>query len=116
MKMYPGGPGHYVFSSFTSVLLVVGGSGISFALATIQELMQQDEEGKSRVQHIELLWSVRDPCESQTILFYEVLTLWVSLSRTHVAHSCLRSPRTAGDNHSHRNALHSRFHQTIQIQ
>lgn len=56
-----GGPGHCVFASFTSVLLVIGGSGISFALATIQELMQQDEQGKSRVSHIELVWSVRDP-------------------------------------------------------
>ncbi|KAJ7054076.1 hypothetical protein C8F01DRAFT_1163814 [Mycena amicta] len=56
-----GGPGHAMFNSYSSAVFVVGGSGISFALATIQELVDKDLRGQSRVKIIELIWTVQDP-------------------------------------------------------
>jgi len=56
-----GGPGHTLFSSFSSAVFVVGGSGISFALASIQDLIKKDLNGESRVKSIDLIWSVPDP-------------------------------------------------------
>jgi ferric-chelate reductase len=49
-----------VFASYSAALFVVGGSGISFALSTVQELVQRDLEGASRVKVIELIWCVQD--------------------------------------------------------
>ncbi|KAF8154708.1 hypothetical protein B0H34DRAFT_717545 [Crassisporium funariophilum] len=56
-----GGPGHTVFSSFSAAVFVAGGSGISFALSAIQDLIQKDLQGESRVKVIELVWTVQDP-------------------------------------------------------
>ncbi|ESK95201.1 putative iron reductase [Moniliophthora roreri MCA 2997] len=57
-----GGPGHRMFASFSAAVFVVGGSGITFALSSIQELIQQDLDGQSRVKYIHLIWTVQDPC------------------------------------------------------
>ena len=35
-----GGTGHSVFASFSAAMFVVGGSGITFALSAIQDLIQ----------------------------------------------------------------------------
>ncbi|KAF9065852.1 hypothetical protein BDP27DRAFT_1331474, partial [Rhodocollybia butyracea] len=56
-----GGPGHRIFSSFSAAVFVAGGSGITFALSAIQDLIQKDLEGHSRVKVIHLVWSVQDP-------------------------------------------------------
>lgn len=56
-----GGPGHTVYASFSGALVVAGGSGITFALGMVQDLLQKDREGKSRLKCIELVWSVQDP-------------------------------------------------------
>ncbi|KAH7890412.1 hypothetical protein F5I97DRAFT_1799605 [Phlebopus sp. FC_14] len=56
-----GGPGHAVFASYSAVMFVVGGSGITFALAAVQDLIQRDVEGTSRVKIIELIWCIQDP-------------------------------------------------------
>jgi len=56
-----GGPGHAMFASFSGVVIVVGGSGITFALSVVQDLIQKDLKGKSRVKVIEVIWSVQDP-------------------------------------------------------
>ncbi|KAI0084940.1 incomplete iron reductase [Irpex rosettiformis] len=56
-----GGPGHTVYTSFSGALVVAGGSGITFALGMVQDLLQRDREGKSRLKCIELVWSVQDP-------------------------------------------------------
>ncbi|KAJ7489400.1 hypothetical protein FB451DRAFT_1337155 [Mycena latifolia] len=55
-----GGPGFVMFNSFSAALFVAGGSGITFALGAIQELIQQDLRGKSRVRVIELVWVIQD--------------------------------------------------------
>ncbi|KIJ62212.1 hypothetical protein HYDPIDRAFT_94699, partial [Hydnomerulius pinastri MD-312] len=57
-----GGPGHAVFASFSAAMFIVGGSGITFALSAVQDLLQRDLEGSGRVKIIELIWSIQDPC------------------------------------------------------
>ncbi|KAG9311375.1 ferric reductase like transmembrane component-domain-containing protein [Chiua virens] len=56
-----GGAGHSVFASYSAAMFVVGGSGITFALSAIQDLIQRDQEDASRVKIIELVWSIQDP-------------------------------------------------------
>ncbi|KAL0570998.1 hypothetical protein V5O48_010966 [Marasmius crinis-equi] len=56
-----GGSGHRMFASFSAAVFVVGGSGITFALSSIQELINADSAGNSRVKVIELVWVVQDP-------------------------------------------------------
>jgi len=56
-----GGPGHTIFSSFSAAVFVAGGSGITYALAALQDLVQKDLAGQSRVKVIELVWTVPDP-------------------------------------------------------
>ncbi|CAK5274228.1 unnamed protein product [Mycena citricolor] len=56
-----GGPGHAMWNSYSSTIFVAGGSGISFALSGIQDLIQKDLHGQSRVRLIELIWVVQDP-------------------------------------------------------
>ncbi|PFH47037.1 hypothetical protein AMATHDRAFT_153113 [Amanita thiersii Skay4041] len=56
-----GGPGHAMFASYSAVVLIVGGSGITLALSVIQDLVQKDLHRQSRVKAIELVWMVQDP-------------------------------------------------------
>jgi hypothetical protein len=42
-------------------VLVVGGSGITFGLSVVKDLVEKDLKGKSSVKVIELIWSVPDP-------------------------------------------------------
>lgn len=50
-----------MFTSYSSAVFVMGGSGISFALSCIQDLINQDLQGHSRVKVIELIWVIQDP-------------------------------------------------------
>ncbi|TCD61297.1 hypothetical protein EIP91_008665 [Steccherinum ochraceum] len=61
-----GGPGNTVFSSFSGAIFLVGGSGITFALAAVREILQHASEraahsadGESGVGTIEIVWSVQ---------------------------------------------------------
>jgi hypothetical protein len=56
-----GGPGHTIFSSFSAVVLVAGGSGITYCLAILEDLVLKDLNSESRVKSITLLWSIPDP-------------------------------------------------------
>ncbi|KAG2004715.1 ferric reductase transmembrane component, variant 2 [Coprinopsis cinerea AmutBmut pab1-1] len=55
-----GGPGRMIFPSFSGVVLVVGGSGITFGLAMLQDLVAKDLKGESRAKYIELVWVCPD--------------------------------------------------------
>ena len=57
-----GGPGHRVFSSFSAAVVVAGGSGITFGLSVVQDLIQKDLNAESRIKFLELIWIVQDPC------------------------------------------------------
>ena len=56
-----GGPGHAIFASYSAVVMIIGGSGITFALSTIQDLVQKGLHDESRVKVIELVWIVQSP-------------------------------------------------------
>ena len=58
-------------------MLVAGGSGITYALSTAQEIMQKSAEGASRTRVVELVWSITDPGTSlslRTPVSHRVLT------------------------------------------
>ncbi|KAI6044555.1 ferric reductase like transmembrane component-domain-containing protein [Pisolithus marmoratus] len=63
-----GGPGHSVFASYSAAMFIVGGSGITFALSALQNLVRVDLEGASRVKVIELVWCVQDPSSLTPLL------------------------------------------------
>ncbi|GAB1521150.1 hypothetical protein RhiTH_004241 [Rhizoctonia solani] len=55
-----GGPGSTIPSSFSSALVVVGGSGITFGTSTVEELVAAAENGCTRTKYAELVWVVQD--------------------------------------------------------
>lgn len=55
-----GGIGHTMMDTYSGALFVAGGSGITFALAAVQELIQKDIAGRSHVKVIELVWCVQN--------------------------------------------------------
>ncbi|KAL5524840.1 hypothetical protein ACEPAF_9986 [Sanghuangporus sanghuang] len=55
-----GGLGNMVMSSYSSVLLVTGGSGVTFGIGQAEELVQHISSGKSAVKFIELVWITQD--------------------------------------------------------
>ncbi|KAG8899539.1 hypothetical protein FRC00_001320 [Tulasnella sp. 408] len=66
MKMIVEGPyggpcGHMMRSSFTSSLVVVGGSGVTYGLSVVEELIRDVEKLQSRTRLIALYWVVTDP-------------------------------------------------------
>jgi len=63
-----GGPGHRVFSSFSAAVVVAGGTGITFALSVIQDLMRKDLNAESRVKILELIWVIQDPASLTALL------------------------------------------------
>ncbi|KAF8634778.1 hypothetical protein AX15_000734 [Amanita polypyramis BW_CC] len=73
-----GGPGHAIFASYSAVVLVIGGSGITFALSVIEDLVQKSLDAESNVKVIELIWMIQNPDAMTTLL-----PLFTSL-----AHAC----------------------------
>lgn len=55
-----GGVGNAMMDSFSGAVFVVGGSGITFALSSITDLVQKDLKGSSRLKVIHLIWCVQD--------------------------------------------------------
>ncbi|KAJ3823188.1 ferric reductase like transmembrane component-domain-containing protein [Lentinula raphanica] len=55
-----GGLGNCMIPSFSAATFVCGGSGITLATSAMQELIQKDLNGESRVKSIELIWTVQD--------------------------------------------------------
>jgi ferric-chelate reductase len=55
-----GGIGHTLMDRFSGALFFSGGSGITFSLAAIQDLVAKDIDGRSHVKIIELVWMVKD--------------------------------------------------------
>lgn len=90
-----GGPNHTIYASFSAAVVVAGGSGITYALGVLQDLLQKDREGRSRLKCVELVWSVQDPsailpllhhfsyllAQSNSKLYYTSLTISVSYTR-----------------------------------
>jgi len=55
-----GGVGNTMMDSYSGAVFVVGGSGITFALSAITDLVQKDTRGLSRLKVIHLIWCVQD--------------------------------------------------------
>ncbi|TFK24120.1 ferric reductase transmembrane component [Coprinopsis marcescibilis] len=55
-----GGPGRMMFASFSAAVLICGGSGITFGLTMMQDLLAKDLKGESRVKYVELVWVTQD--------------------------------------------------------
>lgn len=49
-----------ILNSYSAAVLVAGGSGITFPLAAIEEIVVAIRNGTSSVKYIELVWSTRD--------------------------------------------------------
>ncbi|KAG1733904.1 uncharacterized protein EDB91DRAFT_1147924 [Suillus paluster] len=59
-----GGVGHTMMSSYSGAMFVVGGSGISFALSAVQDLIQTATD----VKVIDIVWSIQDPASLSPLL------------------------------------------------
>lgn len=57
-----GGVGNTMMDSYSGAVFMVGGSGITFALSSIADLVQKDIQGSSRLKVIHLIWCVQDAC------------------------------------------------------
>lgn len=55
-----GGPGSAIPSSFSSALVVAGGSGITFGTSSVEELIMAAENGTTRTKYVELVWVVQE--------------------------------------------------------
>jgi len=59
----PYGPATFIPSTFASVMIVVGGSGVSFALAQLEGIVSDCLAGDGRTREVELVWIVREAGE-----------------------------------------------------
>jgi len=75
-----GGPGHTMYASYTSSFIVVGGSGITYGLSIVDELIRDNDKMQSRTRLIHLVWVVQDP--SAVLPFLSTLTSFLD----HVAY------------------------------
>lgn len=57
-----GGVGNTMMDSYSGAVFLVGGSGITFALSAITDLVQKDLQGSSRLKVIHLIWCIQDAC------------------------------------------------------
>ena len=55
-----GGVGNTMMDSYSGAVFVVGGSGITFALSSITDLVQKDLRCSTRLKVIHLVWCVQD--------------------------------------------------------
>lgn len=59
-----------VLSSYSGVLIVTGGSGVTLALSAAEEVVQMVQQGKSNVHFIEIVWITQDMSKSDHIMSY----------------------------------------------
>ncbi|KAI9440697.1 hypothetical protein H4582DRAFT_1488315 [Lactarius indigo] len=62
------GPGYTIYTAFSGVVLVAGGSGISYVTGVLDDILQKHASGKSNVRVIEVVWSVADPDSLYSLL------------------------------------------------
>lgn len=56
----PYGRANFIASTFASVAVIVGGSGISYGLAVVEGIVQDCLSGNGRTSDVELVWTVRE--------------------------------------------------------
>lgn len=63
-----GGTGYSVISKHSAVMLIVGGTGVTFALSAILEIMQCKESCNVRVIHV--VWCVPTPGKVSSSMWF----------------------------------------------
>ncbi|KAG8768868.1 hypothetical protein FRC12_005313 [Ceratobasidium sp. 428] len=56
-----GGPRHTIIPSFSGVMLVLGGSGITFGTSVLEDLVAKSLDGTARTMCVNFVWVVRHP-------------------------------------------------------
>lgn len=63
VPLISGGPGNTVFASFSGVMLVLGGSGITFGTSVLEDIIFKRLNGTACATCINFVWAVHHPCE-----------------------------------------------------
>ena len=58
-----GGPGYTVYTAYSGAVLVAGGSGISYVMGVLDDMLRNHASGNSHLRVIEVIWSISDPGE-----------------------------------------------------
>ena len=58
-----GGPGNTMFASFSGIMLVLGGSGITFGTSVLEDMVAKKLSGAARATCINFIWVVQQPCK-----------------------------------------------------
>jgi len=78
------GPGYTLYTAYSGAVLVAGGSGISYAMSVLDDMLQKHARGKSHVRVIEVIWTVMDP-DSLYSLLPELIPLMQPRSSPHAS-------------------------------
>jgi hypothetical protein len=70
-----GGPGYTLYTAYSGAVLVAGGSGISYVMSVLDDMLQKHASGMSHVRVIEVIWSVMDPGEGANQTFWTQIRL-----------------------------------------
>ncbi|CAE7115973.1 unnamed protein product [Rhizoctonia solani] len=65
---YLGGPGNTLFASFSGVMLVLGGSGITFGTSVLEDIIAKKASGAARAMCVNVVWAVQHPSAADPYL------------------------------------------------
>ncbi|KAF8608490.1 hypothetical protein BDV93DRAFT_519518 [Ceratobasidium sp. AG-I] len=70
-----GGPGNTMFASFSGIMLVLGGSGITFGTSVLEDMVAKKLSGAARAACINFVWVVQQPSAADPYLssFVEIV-------------------------------------------
>ncbi|KEP48010.1 ferric reductase NAD-binding domain protein [Rhizoctonia solani 123E] len=70
-----GGPGNTLFASSSGLLLVLGGSGITFGFSVLEDIIAKKASGDARTMCISFVWAVQQPSAADAYLnaFAEII-------------------------------------------
>jgi len=90
LLFFQGGPGYTLYTAYSGAVLVAGGSGISYVMSVLDDMLRKHASGMSHVRVIEVIWSVMDPGKGANRKLW-FLNLQLT-STTHQIRSTLCSP------------------------
>lgn len=61
MILLEGGPGYTLYTAYSGVMLVAGGSGISYVMGVLQDILRKHAAGHSNLRVVEVVWCIADP-------------------------------------------------------
>ncbi|CAE6533149.1 unnamed protein product [Rhizoctonia solani] len=62
------GPGNTLFASFSGVMLVLGGSGITFGTSVLEDIIAKKATGAARAMCINFVWAIQHPSAADPYL------------------------------------------------